>query len=144
MKLPEIYKEDNCLYLTQDLSGMGVYDKAKAIVSFCDKETKLFEKEIDRAIAEIFEKNKVNLPNTDKKVLKLAFDLLKSRGKTIEIVDLFKYDEEKEKDDSFTLVKKTKNKFTVMLETFRVNGCYSEVLQCGVQVVERSLGKVLL
>lgn len=144
MSLPKIYREDNYLYLIQDISEYGIYEKAKAIVNFCDKETKLFEKEIDRAIAEIFEKNKVNLPNTDKKVLKLAFDLLKAKGKTIEIVDLFKYDEEKEKDDSFQLVKETKNKFTVMLETFRVNGCYSEVLQCGVQIVEKPLGKVLL
>lgn len=124
--IPEIIREDNCLYLTQDLIGMNIYDRAKAIVNFCDKETKLFEKEIDRLICDIFKRNNINVPNTEKSVLKLAFDLLKSKGKDIEIIDLYKSECELKK------VKTTKNHFTVMLEEDRY-------LQCGVEVVERQL-----
>ena len=136
MKLATIYKDQNCLYLTQDLSGMGTYDKAKAIVNFCDKETKLFEKEIDRAIIDIFERNGINIPSTDKSVLKLAFDLLKSKGVEIVITDLFKGTQE---TDLFEKIKETKNHFVVMLETDYVCGCEKITIECGVEIVERKL-----
>ena len=136
MKLATIYKDQNCLYLTQDLSGMGTYDRAKAIVNFCDKETKLFEKEIDRAIIDIFERNGINIPNTDKSVLKLAFDLLKSKGVEIVITDLFKGTQE---TDLFEKIKETKNHFVVMLETDYVCGCEKITIECGVEIVERKL-----
>ena len=132
MNLPKIYKEDNCLYLTQDLSGMNLYDKSKAIVNFCDKETRLFEKEIDKAILDIFEKSGIQIPNTDKKVLKLAFDLLKAKGTEIEIKDLYKYNGEIIDTDHYYIVKKTKNGFTVMLED-------EIMIQCGVMIKEKSL-----
>lgn len=137
MSLSKIYREDNCLYLTQDLSGLGTYDKAKAIVSFCDKETKLFEKEIDRAIIDIFERNGIQIPNTDKSVLKLAFDLLKSKGVEIVVKDLYKYSEEHIDSDYYEFVKYTKNHFTVMLERTYISGCRVETIQCGVQVLEK-------
>ena len=89
MKLATITKDNECLYLTQEIDTNNIYEKAKIIVKFCDKETKLFEKEIDRAILEIFERNGINIPNTSKSVLKLAFDLLKSKKKDIEIKNLF-------------------------------------------------------
>ena len=135
MNLPKIYKDENCLYLIQDVSEMGTYDKAKAIVNFCDKETKLFEKEIDKVILEIFERNGINIPNTDKSVLKKAFEWLKENGKTISISDLFKNSQ----TDSCELIKETKNHFVVMLETEYVCGCKKEILQCGVEVKEIKL-----
>ena len=135
MNLPKIYKDENCLYLIQDVSEMGTYDKAKAIVNFCDKETKLFEKEIDKVILEIFERNGINIPNTDKSVLKKAFEWLKGNGKTISISDLFKNSQ----TDSCELIKETKNHFVVMLETEYVCGCKKEILQCGVEVKEIKL-----
>ena len=128
-----IYKDNNCLYLTQDLSGMETYDKAKAIVNFCDKETKLFEKEIDKEIIDIFERNGINIPNTDKSVLKLAFDLLKSKGKQVEIVDLFK---DRKESELLEKIKETKNHFVVMLETDYICGCEKVVIQCGVEIKE--------
>jgi len=132
MNLPKIYRDENCLYLIQDVSGMGTYDKAKAIVNFCDKETKLFEKEIDKAILEIFERNGINIPSTDKSVLKKAFELLKGNGKTITITDLFKNSQ----TNSCELIKETKNHFVVMLETEYICGIKKEILQCGVEVKE--------
>ena len=133
MSLPKICRDENCLYLIQDISGLDTYEKAKAIVNFCDKETKRFEKEIDTAILDIFEKNGINIPNTDKSVLKLAFDLLKSKGKDIEIIDLYK----DMPSSGCEFIKKTKNGFTVMLETTFISGCVIEILQCGVRVGEK-------
>ena len=138
MSLPKIYREDNCIYLIQDVSGFSTYDKAKAIVNFCDKETKLFEKEIDRVICEILEKNHINIPSTDKSVLKLAFDLLKAKGKDIVIKDLFKYVKDME-DDDYCVVKETRNKLTVALETSWLNGDKLEILQCGCQIIEKEI-----
>lgn len=125
MNLPKIERENDTLWLFQDLSGMGIYDKAKAIVNFCDKETKLFEKEIDRAILEIFKRNGIEIPNTDKSVLKLAFDLLKSKGTNIEIVDIYKLT----KLENCEFVKLTRNQFTVVLED-------NQYIQCCVKVKE--------
>lgn len=128
MTLPKIERDNDTLWLMQDLSGMGVYDKAKAIVNFCDKETKLFEKEIDRAILEIFDRNGIEIPSTDKSVLKLAFDLLKAKGTDIEIVDAFK----DTKIDNCEFIKLTKNQFTVVLEDNRY-------IQCCVRVKEKKI-----
>ena len=125
MKLPKIERENDTLWLIQDLGGMGIYDKSKAIVNFCDKETKLFEKEIDRVVLEIFDENGINIPSTDKSVLKLAFDLLNAKGKDIEIVDNFK----DRNVDECELIKMTKNHFSVVLEENRY-------IQCSVQVKE--------
>lgn len=85
MNLAKIERDNDCVYMLQDISGLQGYDRAKAIVNFCDKETKIFEREIDRAILDIFQRNGINVPSTDKSVLKLAFDLLKSKGKDIRV-----------------------------------------------------------
>ena len=128
MSYAKVCKDSNCLYLTQDLSGLGTYDRAKAIISFCDKETKLFEKEIDKAILEIFERNGINVPNTDKSVLKLAFDLLKAKGKKIQVSDIYA-----KATDLYNsqLIKQTKQ-FTIWLED-------DTYLQVGVEVKESKL-----
>jgi hypothetical protein len=128
MNLPKITKDNECLYLTQDISGMGLYEQSKAIVNFCDKETKLFEKEIDRAILDIFEKNGINIPNTQKSVLKLAFDLLKAKGKDIEVKDSYR-----EQVDLYNskLIRETKL-FTIWLED-------DTYLQCGIRIREISV-----
>lgn len=124
MSLAIIEREYDSLFLVKDLQGLGIYDRAKSIVDFCDKETKDFEKEIDRAILKIFERNNINIPNTQKSVLKGAFEKLKARGKRIVITDLY------ESVQDCKLIKKTKNHFTVMLEDDRF-------IQCGVRVEER-------
>ena len=129
MNLPKIEIDGNCLYLIQDLWGLDTYQKAKALVDFCDKETKKFEREIDRAIIDIFERNGINIVSTNKSVLKKALDTLNGKGKTIEIEDILKGVE-----DSYNVefITNTKNHFTIMLEDKRY-------LQCGVCVMERAL-----
>ena len=129
MNLPRIDKDGSCIFMTQDIGDTNEYDRAKAIVNFCDKETKLFEKAVDQDILRVFERNGVNVPSTDKSVLKLAFGVLKSKGKTIVVEDTLK---DYWKDNSLELVKKTKNKFTIILEDKRY-------LQCCVSVEERNI-----
>lgn len=124
IKPAQIEKKDNCIYLVQDLYGADLYEKSKAIVNFCDKETKLLEREIDRAILEIFERNGINISSTSKSALKRAFDTLKGIGKDIlvddnyNIVDLY----------NAQMVKNTKL-FSIWLEDERY-------LQCGVEIIE--------
>ena len=141
MNLPKIERDDDCLYLVQDISGMEIYDKSKAIVNFCDKETKLFEKEIDKAIIDIFQANGINIPNTEKSVLKQAFDMLKGKGKTIMIKDLFQCNGLYIDKERYCIVKETKNHFTVLLETDYVENHKIEILQCGVMVEETEIKK---
>lgn len=129
MNLPRIESENGCVYMLQDIGDSNEYERAKAIVNFCDKESKLFEKAIDREIVKIFERNGINVPSTDKSVLKLAFDLLKERGKQIEVIDTLK--NYKEIQD-LEFVKLTKGKFTVALEQKRY-------LQCSIQVKEKEI-----
>lgn len=125
MSYAKLIRDNECLYLTQDLSGLGTYDRAKAIIQFCDKETKLFEKEIDKAILEIFERNGINVPNTEKSVLKLAFDLLKAKGKQIQVCDIYAKTTDLYNSE---LVKQTKQ-FSIWLED-------NTYLQVGVEVKE--------
>ena len=87
---PKITRENNCLYLTQDIGGMNIYDRAKAIVNFVEKETKELEKEIDKVILDIFEQYHINIPSTKKSVLKRAFDTLKGQyQRDIKVNDLY-------------------------------------------------------
>lgn len=129
MNLPIIEKEDGVVWMLQDISGVNEYERAKAIVNFCDKESKLFEKVIDREIIAIFQQNGIEIPNTDKSVLKQAFDLLKTKGKGIEVEDMLK---DYEKVIGLEFVKLTKGKFVVALED-------RTYLQCCVKVKEVDL-----
>lgn len=129
----KIVNDENCYYLIQDISGLGIYDKAKAIVDFCDKETKKFEDTIDRAIMDIFDRNGINIPNTTKSVLNRAFQWLNIKGKDISIKDIYKNTQENE---DYVKIVETKNHFSVMLETTWISGCKVEILQCGVEVKE--------
>lgn len=115
MKLATIEREDDTLFMVQDIGDLDIYEKSKAIVNFCDKETKLFEREIGRAILEIFLANGINIPSNEKSVLKRAYNTLKGKGKTIEITDMLK----DSKLDGCEFVTLTKNHFIVLIEDNR-------------------------
>lgn len=126
MNLPKITIEDNCFYLSQDISGLKGYEKAKAIVDFCDKETKKLEKEIDRAIIDIFNKNGITIESTRKSVLKGAFDTLNRKGKKITIVDLYS-----SKLYGSRIIRITPS-FHIVLDN-------DEILECGVMLGETEI-----
>jgi len=125
MNLPRIDQEQDTIYMLQDIGESTIYEKAKAIVNFVDKESKEFEKRLDRAMIDIFERNGIKVPSTDKSVLKLAYGVLKGKGKDIEIVDtLLDY-----KSLGLEYVATTKGHYTVALESGRY-------LQCCVMIKE--------
>ena len=90
MNLAKIERDNDCVYMLQDISGLQGYDRAKAIVNFCDKETKIFEREIDRTILDIFEKNNIAVKDTKNDTLKRAFEKLGLLGKKIIVEDIYK------------------------------------------------------
>ena len=126
MTIPEIKKDGDCIYMMQDIGGLTGYERAKAIVNFCDKETKLLEKEVDRVILEILSRNGIDVPSNDKSVLKKAFAYLNANGKEIII----------ENNMGITMFRcdpiKTTKYFCIYLEDDRY-------LQTGVRVKERKL-----
>lgn len=138
----KMLNDGNCYYMVQDISGLGIYDKSKAIVDFCDKETKEFEKVIDRAIMDIFTRHGINIANTKKSVLKKAFQLLKSKGYDIKITNL--YDTDVRNIDSCEKMLET-DMFTIWLERDHISDYLLEILQCGVMVEEIKLkGRFLI
>ena len=129
MKLATITREDNVVYLTQEIDTDSIYEKAKTIVHFCDKEIKTLEKEIDRVILEIFERNGINIPNTTKSVLKKAFEVLNANGKDIVVNDLYT-------QNYLGCIKVRETKlFNIYME--HDNG--KEYLQAGVEIKEELL-----
>lgn len=125
MTSPQIYEDNGCFYLVQDLHGLDELEKAKAITSFASKGTKLLEMYLDSELEKILLDNFILLKNKDKATIKKALEKLESQGKRIEIEDLFS-------GGDFYKCKKittTKNMMTIVLEEDRY-------LQCGVKVSE--------
>ena len=130
---PKITREDNCIYLTQDIGGMNIYDRAKAIVNFVEKETKELEKEIDNAILDIFEDNHIFIQSKRKSVLKKAFDTLNQiYHKDIKVRDLYK----DKKDIYKTELIKTTDLFTIWLED-------DTTLQVGIEICVVEINSVV-
>ena len=123
-----IVVEDNCAYLVQDLYGLDLYERSKAISRFVKTETKVLEEVISMLIKGIFQRNGIEILSTEKSALKSALDTLKGKGKDIRVCDLYA-DARIEHCEKVCL---SSNYFTIMLEEDRY-------LQCGVRVEERKL-----
>lgn len=121
---PEITIEDNIVFLTLDLKGLGLYDKGKAIRQFVNSDTKILEDYVDELIKAIFERNGIILLGNDKSVLNEAFDTLKAKRKDIRVTNFYGG-----RDIWHCKYIDTKNNITVVLEDNRY-------LQAGVKVEE--------
>ena len=122
---PKIVIENNTVFLTLDLKGLGLYEKGKAIHRFINNDTKIVEDYADTIIRGILRRNGINVYSNDKSVLKCLFDTLKRKGKRIEIIDFYK----NANIDNCEILKTTDNKMTVLLEEDRY-------LECGVEIKE--------
>lgn len=124
----KLTKIDNCIYLTQNLKDLNLYQRTKAIKNFIRNETKILEDLADTEIRTIFAKNGINIYSTEESVLNQAFDTLKTLGKAIDIVDIY------ENKDNFNcvLLGTSDNQISVWLED-------DEILQCGIMIEEREL-----
>lgn len=124
----KITKDNNCLYLTQNISDLNLYQRAKAIRNFINNETKVLEDLVEVEIRAIFSRNGVEIQDTDKLSLEMAFECLKYLGKQIVVKDIY------ENVDLYhcVVVGKSKNKMNVVLED-------NEILQVGIMVEEREI-----
>ena len=127
-----LYQEDNCYYLTQDISGLTLYQKTKVIDKFIKQETKVLESCVENDLRKVFSENGIIIQDTTESALNVAFDTLKAKGKQIVITDLYRnrvlY--------HCVQVGISPNKMSVWLE----NGY---LLQCGIQVEIKELGNTL-
>ena len=123
---PQITIEDNIVFLTLDLKGLGLYDRGKAIRQFVN-DTKIVEDYVDELIKGIFEENGIILLGNDKTALKRAFDLLKAKNKEIRVTNFYG-----NRNIYRCRYIDTKNDITVVLEDNRY-------LQAGVKVEEVNL-----
>lgn len=121
----KLIREDNSFYLTQSLVGMSLYQRTKAIEKFIRHETKILENCIETEIKAIFQRNGINVYDTSESALNELFSALNSKGKRIEITDLF----ECKVDDNCVLLGKSPNRMTVWLED-------ETLLECGIRIRE--------
>ena len=100
--------ENNCFYLSQDLSGMDLYERTRAIKRFVNSDTKILEECVNNEIKAIFKAKGINAYSNDESVLKSALDTFNRQYGTITIVDLFKNPidrcEKIDKKDDITIV----------------------------------------
>lgn len=107
---------------------MSLYQRTKAIEKFIRHETKILENCIETEIKAIFQRNGINVYDTSESALNELFSALNSKGKRIEITDLF----ECKVDDNCVLLGKSPNKMTVWLED-------EILLECGIRIREISV-----
>ena len=121
MMKPTITKENNCYYLSQDLRGMDLYERTRAIKRFINSDTKILEQCIDTEIKAIFKSKGINAYSSDESVLKSALDTFNRQYGKITIVDIFKNPVEHcEKIDN-------KNGMTIVIEDNRFIVCGMEI-----------------
>ena len=118
---PIIHKENNCYYLSQDLSGMDLYERTRAIKRFINSDTKILEECVNNEIKAIFKAKGINAYSNDESVLKGALDTFNRQYGAITLVDLFKKPIERcEKIDN-------KNGMTIVIEDNRFIECGMEI-----------------
>ena len=121
-------KDNNCYYLTQNIGGLSLYEKAKLINRFVKNETKVLENFIDKEIKARLGRVGINIQDTSKGGLYALFDTLKSMGITIEITDLY----ENQEIYGCEYVGTSENHMNIYLED-------KALLQCGVSLEIRGL-----
>lgn len=125
MEKVRLKRDGDTFYLYQNLKGLDLYQKSKAIERFLKTETKVLENCIDARIREIFAQNGINVYDTDKSVLNRLFDTLKTKGKEIKVIDIYANTEY----DNAVVVGVSKNQMTAILED-------DYMLSCGIEVKE--------
>lgn len=124
-----IVRDNDCIYLIQDLAGLNTYEKVRAIDRFVRLETLTLERQANRVIKALFRKNGINIAEESESVLKSQLDALNGKGKDIVITDLYSNGEYYRCEHVGT----SKNHMNVYLEDDRY-------LQCGIEIKEVEIG----
>ena len=124
---PQITIENNTIFIVQDLKGLNLYERGKAIRRFINSDTKVVEDYVDTLCIEIMARNGININTMDKSGLKEAFDSLKAKGKDIEVCDFYL-----DKQLMGCKVLNRKNYITILLEDDRYIECAVEVREVNI------------
>jgi hypothetical protein len=107
--------------LSQNISGLSAYERAKAIESFIRKETKVLEMAIETYLRQVLRDNRINIQDGSNQALERAFIQLENQGKTIDIVDRY-YELNNER-----IIGESPNEMTVILE--------DDILSCAMEII---------
>ena len=96
--------------LGQNIKGLNEYERAKAIESFIQRETKVLEMALETYLRQVLRDNGINIQDGSKQALERAFLELENKGKSIGIVDRY-YEINNER-----IIGESSNEMTVILE----------------------------
>ena len=103
------------------IQGLGIYEKAKAIKRFVEKETQVLEQVLESDLRQVLRENSVIPQDGSYQALERAIWELEQKGKSIEINDRYK-----ELGDE-RIIAESPNKMTVIEEDNELS-CAMEVI----------------
>ena len=121
IEIVEKDEEHIIYYMYQDLMGLNLYDRTKAIERFINNATKTLEIAISNDLREILRKNGIIPQDGSESALKRAFDKLEDKGYEIAIIDRY-YQIEDER-----IIGESPNQMTIIMEDKFIIGCSMEI-----------------
>ena len=121
IEIVEKDEEHIIYYMYQDLMGLNLYDRTKAIERFINNATKTLEIAISNDLREILRKNGIIPQDGSESALKRAFDKLEDKGYKIAIIDRY-YQIEDER-----IIGESPNEMTCIMEDKFIIGCSMEI-----------------
>ena len=121
IEIVEKDEEHIIYYMYQDLMGLNLYDRTKAIERFINNATKTLEIAISNDLREILRKNGIIPQDGSESALKRAFDKLEDKGYKIAIIDRY-YQIEDER-----IIGESPNDMTCIMEDKFIIGCSMEI-----------------
>lgn len=107
--------------LSQNISGLNEYEKAKVVENFINRETKVLEMAIETYLRQVLRENGVLPSSGSKSDLERAFITLENKGKRIEIYDRYSNGAYNE-----TIIGESTNQMTVINE--------DDILSCAIEI----------
>lgn len=116
--------------MSTELDTYNLFDRAKAIKRFIYQETKVLEILLENNLREILAHYGIIPQDNTESALKSAFDTLKGKGITIEIIDRYKVFQNSNKDIAdvgLSVMGVSPNQMTVILEDESILSCAMEI-----------------
>lgn len=116
--------------MSTELDTYNLFDRAKAINRFIYQETKVLEIALENDLRNILASFGVIPYDSSESALKSAFDTLKDKGITIEIIDRYKIFQQNNKDFAevgLSVMGVSPNKMTIILEDESILSCAMEI-----------------
>ena len=121
IEIVEKDEEHIIYYMYQDLMGLNLYDRTKAIERFINNATKTLEIAISNDLRDILRKNGIIPQDGSESALKRALDKLEDKGYAIAIIDRYCQIEDER------IIGESPNQMTVIMEDKFIIGCSIEI-----------------